>query len=88
MAQAATLVTPDRDTKWSDTVRLTLAAAVVHTPYRAPSANVYAERFVRSIKEECLDRLLILGEAHLRHALREFATHITKNEITKASTIS
>src|SRR5262245_53616383 len=55
-----------------------LAAAgvrVVHTPYHAPNANAYAERFVRSIKEECLDRLVILGEAHLRRALREFATH-------------
>src|SRR5262245_5761920 len=68
----------DRDTKWSETFRLTLAAAgvrVAHTPYHAPNANAYAERFVRSIKEECLDRLVILGEAHLRRALREFATH-------------
>jgi transposase InsO family protein len=68
----------DRDTKWSEAFRLTLAAAgirVVRTPYHAPNANAYAERFVRSIKEECLDRLVILGEAHLRRALREFATH-------------
>jgi transposase InsO family protein len=68
----------DRDSKWSEAFRHTLAAAgvrVVHTPLRAPNANAFAERFVRSIKEECLDRLVILGEAHLRRALREFATH-------------
>jgi len=68
----------DRDTKWSETFRQTLATAgirVVHTPYCAPDCNAYAERFVRSIKEECLDRLVILGEAQLRRALREFAAH-------------
>ena|SRR5215471_18578597 len=55
-----------------------LAAAgirIVHTPYYAPDCNAYAERFVRSIKEACLDRLIIFGEAHLRRALREFAAH-------------
>jgi transposase InsO family protein len=63
----------DRDTKWSEAFRRTLAAAgirIVHTPYHAPDCNAYAERFVRSIKEECLDRLVILGEAHLRRAAR------------------
>jgi putative transposase len=61
----------DRDTKWSEAFRQAFAAAgvrVVQTPYRAPNCNAHAERFVRSIKEECLDRLvvLVLGEAHLR----------------------
>ncbi len=68
----------DRDTKWSEAFRQTLAAAricVVQTPYHAPDCNAYAERFVRSIKEECLDRLVILGETHLRRTLREFAVH-------------
>jgi transposase InsO family protein len=68
----------DRDTKWSEAFRRTLAAAgirVVQTPPRAPDCNAYAERCVRSIREECLDRLVILGEAHLRRALREFAAH-------------
>jgi len=37
--------------------------------------GVYAERFVRSIKEECLDRLILLGERHLRRALAEFVAH-------------
>jgi putative transposase len=37
--------------------------------------NAYAERFVRSIKEECLDRVLPLGEWHLRRLVREYVTH-------------
>jgi hypothetical protein len=44
---------------------------------RAPYWNVYAERFVESVKEECLDRVVPLGERHLRHTLREFATYYT-----------
>jgi hypothetical protein len=41
---------------------------------RAPN-DVYAERFVRSIKEECLDRIIPVGERHFRHALAEFVEH-------------
>jgi putative transposase len=48
---------------------------VVRTPPCAPNCNAYAERFVRSVKEECLNRILPLGEWHLRQTLREFATH-------------
>jgi len=48
---------------------------VVLTPARAPNANAYAERFVRSIKEECLDRMIPLGERHFRRALTEFVEH-------------
>jgi putative transposase len=68
----------DRDTKWSEACRHTLVAAgirVLQTPYRAPDCNAYAERFVRSIKKEYLDRLVIFGEAHLRQVLRAFTTH-------------
>ena len=42
---------------------------VVQTPYQAPNANAYAEQFVRSIKEECLDRMIPLGERHFRRAV-------------------
>jgi hypothetical protein len=45
---------------------------VVQTPFQAPNANAHAERFVRSIKHECLDRMMPLGERHSRRALREF----------------
>ena len=68
----------DRDAKWSAPVRARLGEAgirVVLTPYRAPNANAYAERFVRSIKEECLDRLISIGERHVRRAITEYVEH-------------
>ena len=58
----------DRDAKWSAAVRERLEEAgirVVQTPYEAPNANAFAERFVRSMKEECLDRIIPIGEGHL-----------------------
>lgn len=48
---------------------------VIRTPPCAPNCNAHAERFVRSVKEECLNRVLPLGEWHLRRTLREFVTH-------------
>jgi transposase InsO family protein len=48
---------------------------VVQTPYRALNANAYAERFVRSIRDECLDRVMPFGESHLRRTLAEFVEH-------------
>ena len=68
----------DRDAKWSAAVRERLKEAgirVVQTPYQAPNANAHAERFVRSIKEECLDRIIPIGEGHLRRAVSEFVAH-------------
>jgi putative transposase len=68
----------DRDTKWSATFRRTLAdrgIRVVQTPFQAPNCNAHAERFVRSIKEEWLHRVVVLGEAHLRRTLTAFMTH-------------
>ena len=68
----------DRDRKWSGDVRRLLGDAGVHvvqTPFQAPNANAYAERFVRSIKHECLDRMVPLGERHFRRALKEFVDH-------------
>src|SRR2546430_1873899 len=44
---------------------------VVQTPYQAPNANAYAERFVRSIKEECLSRVIAVGERHFRRTIAE-----------------
>ena len=68
----------DRDRKWSRDVRRLLGDAGVHVvqaPFQAPNANAYAERFVRSIKHECLDRMVPLGERHFRRALKEFVDH-------------
>ncbi len=47
----------------------------VKLPPRSPNLNAYAERFVRSIKEECLSQIIPLGEKHLRHAVEEFMLH-------------
>ena len=68
----------DRDAKWSEPVRDRLGEAgirVVQTPFQAPNANVYAERFVRSIKHECLNRVIPFGEHHLRETIAEFVAH-------------
>jgi len=47
----------------------------VRLPPRSPNLNSYAERFVRTIKESCLERLVLFGEKALRKAVREFMTH-------------
>ena len=68
----------DRDTKWSGAVRRLLADAGIHvvrTPFEAPNANAYAEWFVRSIKHECLNRVIPFGEHHLRRTLAAFIEH-------------
>ena len=51
------------------------ASASCRRRYRAPNANAYAERFVRSIKEECLNRVIPLGERHLRRTIAEYVEH-------------
>jgi transposase InsO family protein len=68
----------DRDRKWSGDVQRRLRDAgirVVLIPRGAPNANAYAERFVRSIKEECLDRIIPIGEKHFRRAVAEYVVH-------------
>ena len=68
----------DRDPLFTESFAETLATAdvrVVKLPARSPNLNAHAERFVRSIKSECLAKITPLGEGHLRHAVREFADH-------------
>ncbi len=68
----------DRDPLFTLEFRETLAAAgveVVRLPPRSPNLNAYAERFVRSIKESCLDRMILFGERSLRRAIQEFVSH-------------
>ena len=65
----------DRDTKFSgsfDEIFESEGLEIIETPYRAPNANAYAERIVRSIREECLDRIIIVNEKHLRFVLRQY----------------
>jgi transposase InsO family protein len=91
MADAGAMPAPrmligDRDRKWSDDVRRRLSDAGIHvvlTPARAPNANAHAERFVRSIKEECLDPLIPIGEGHFRRAVAEYVEHSIPNGITR-----
>jgi len=68
----------DRDSKFSsafDEIFRSEGIRVIHTPIRAPQANAYAERFVRTVRAECLDWLLILGRRHLERVLRVYTTH-------------
>jgi transposase InsO family protein len=68
----------DRDTKFGARFRGILEAAGVttlRTSVHAPDMNAVAERFVRSIKGECLDRLILFGDAMLRRALHEYVAH-------------
>jgi len=68
----------DRDSKYSRAFRTLLDESgieIVRLPPRSPNLNAYAERFVRSIKSECLGRLILFGERSLRKATREYAAH-------------
>jgi putative transposase len=68
----------DRDTKYCPAFQQLIDVAGVERvplPPRSPNLNAYAERWVRSIKEECLSRLILFGEASLQHALHEYVEH-------------
>jgi transposase InsO family protein len=68
----------DRDSMFTRQATAILKAAGVQTvrlPARSPNLNAYAERWVRTIRQECLRRIIPLGEAHLRQILREFVEH-------------
>ena len=72
----------DRDSKFAaalDAVFLGNGTRVIKTPVRSPRANSYAERFVGTLRRECLDHVLILGERHLREVLAEYARHYNEH---------
>jgi putative transposase len=65
----------DNDKKFSrafDTVFRSAGIKAIPTPCRAPNANAFSERWIRSVREECLDKVLIINQAHLRRVMREY----------------
>jgi len=68
----------DRDTKYTRSFRAIVASGQVEPlalPAHSPHLNAYAERWVRSVKEECLSRVILFGERSLRRALRNYVDH-------------
>jgi putative transposase len=68
----------DRDTKYSEQFRRLIqddGTKAIRLPPMSPNLNAYAERFVRSIKDECLDRMIFIGQGSLRHAVAEYMEH-------------
>ena len=68
----------DRDTKYTQSFRAIIASGRVKPlvlPARSPNLNAYTERWVRSVKEECLSKVILFGERSLRRALSEYVEH-------------
>jgi transposase InsO family protein len=85
--RSARFLIHDRDTKFSagfDEVFRTEGIQVIRTPFRAPNANAHAERFVRTLREECLDSLLITGRRQLERVLREYVEHYNRERPHRA----
>jgi transposase InsO family protein len=77
-AQPVKFLIRDRDTKFTasfDEVFRSEGIRIIRTPIRAPRANAFAERFVGTIRRECLDRMLILGRRHLDAVVHEYVEH-------------
>jgi putative transposase len=71
----------DNDGKFGAAFARVAAASgieILRTPYRAPRANATCERFLGSVRRECLDHLLVLGERHLARLLREYAAYFNR----------
>ena len=88
----------DRDTKYSEQFRRLIrdnGTNVIRLPPRSPNLNAYAERFVRSIKDECLNRMIFIGQASLCRAVAEYMDHYHRernhqgleNRLIHASTV-
>jgi transposase InsO family protein len=77
----------DRDSKFSatfDAVFTGEGIRIVRTPVRAPNANAHVERWVGSVRRECLDRLLIVGRRQLEHVLRIYVQHYNRSRPHRA----
>jgi putative transposase len=81
------LLIHDRDTKFGggfDEVFRSAGCRVIRTPVRAPNANAYAERWVRTVRADCLDQLLIVGRRHLERVLRVYVRHYNEHRPHRA----
>jgi putative transposase len=81
------LLVHDRDSKFShafDEVFRTEGIRVIRTPVQAPNANAHAERWVRTVRADCLDRILILSRRHLEHVLRVYRQHYNEHRPHRA----
>jgi putative transposase len=68
----------DRDRKYGQTFTRVAAGSrieILETPYRVPKANAICERFLGSVRRECLEHLLILGESHLYRVIKEYVKY-------------
>jgi putative transposase len=77
----------DRDAKFPrafDALLGSESIKVIRTPVRAPNANAHMERWVGSVRRECLDRLLILGRRQLEHILRVYVRHYNRQRPHRA----
>jgi putative transposase len=85
--QRLRFVLRDRDAKFAssfDDVFCAEGAEMLVTPVQAPNANAYAERWIRTVRAECLDWLLVLGRSHLAQALRVYVTHYNTHRAHRA----
>jgi transposase InsO family protein len=81
------LLIHDRDAKFGggfDEIFRSEGCQVIRTPVRAPNANAHAERWVRTVRADCLDQLLIVGRRHLEHVLRVFVRHYNEHRPHRA----
>ena len=76
----------DRNSKYSGPFEVFRSEGIriVETPLRSPKANASAERFVRTVRSECLDWLLVLNRRHLEHVLRVHTDHYNRQRPHRA----
>jgi transposase InsO family protein len=81
----------DRDQKFAagfDEVFGSDGIEIIRTPFRTPQANGVAERFVRTVRSECLDWLLVLNEGHLERVLKVFVNHYNEHRPHRALSLT
>ena len=81
----------DRDTKFTRSFRAIIASGRIEPlalPARSPNLNAYAERWVGSVKEECLSKVILFGERSLRQALSNYVENSMRSGIIKGRAMS